>query len=184
MGSLLLSASPRSHQSVTRSHPPPPPRPGPGRLGCRHVNTRGFSAWWAEGGAGPEDQRLPEAGPSALPPPSDSAGGAGPRAAGEAAGRGESGFSPGPGAARVSLRTLSTGTGRSGTRDRAIAPKGRQNDRHQEDAGSPGPTRGSQRKCTSWVLISLTPKAIGAESSGKCSSPGSVPELGAQLTSG
>ena len=35
----------------------------------------GFSVWWDEGGAGPQDERLPEAAPSEPPPsPSDSGG--------------------------------------------------------------------------------------------------------------
>ena len=56
---------------------------------------RGFSAWWGEG---LKDDRLPEAGASATPPPpSDSVGGAAPGAAGEV-GPGHGGPSRGPGA--------------------------------------------------------------------------------------
>ena len=58
----------------------------------------GFSVRWGENGQGPGDQRLPEADPAAPPPPSDSLGRAGPRAAGEEAGSGHSGRDPGPSA--------------------------------------------------------------------------------------
>ncbi|XP_032469203.1 formin-like protein 3 [Phocoena sinus] len=44
--------------------------PGPGlRAREQEPRTRGFSVWWGEGGEGPQDKRLPEAGPSAPPPP-------------------------------------------------------------------------------------------------------------------
>ena len=44
--------------------------PGPGlRAREQAPRTRGFSVWWGEGGEGPEDERLPEAGPSVPPPP-------------------------------------------------------------------------------------------------------------------
>ena len=42
------------------------------------AGARGFIVRWDEGGEGPEDEHLPEAAPSAPPPPSDS-GGSGPR---------------------------------------------------------------------------------------------------------
>lgn len=50
---------------------------GPGLRAQEQVpHTRGFSVLWSEGGEGLEDERLPEACPSALPPPSESVGGA------------------------------------------------------------------------------------------------------------
>ena len=89
---------------VTLAHAPPTatspswtPRPGL-RAREQASRTRGFSVWCSEGGEGPEDERLPQAGPSAPPPPSDSVDRAGPGAAGEEAKRGHSGHSSGLGA--------------------------------------------------------------------------------------
>ena len=51
--------------------------PGPGLRAREQVpRTQGFSVWWSEGGEGLEDEHLPEVGPSAPPPPSESVGGA------------------------------------------------------------------------------------------------------------
>ena len=101
-GSSACHPLPRSITlSDTRPHPRPPQRPDPrAGLQAREQAPRpsGFSVRWGENGKGPGDQRLPEADPAAPPPPSDSLGRAGPRAAGEEAGSGHSGRDPGPSA--------------------------------------------------------------------------------------
>ena len=72
----LPAPSPKRHQTVRRKAPPTVASPswtrGPELRERKQASgARGFSVQWAEGGAGPEDERLPEAGPSTPPPPSD-----------------------------------------------------------------------------------------------------------------
>ena len=76
-GPLRLSSSPTSHHAVRHRAPPTtaPPSSIP-RLRALELEprARSFSVWWGEGGAGPEIERLPEAGPSAPPPPPSDSG--------------------------------------------------------------------------------------------------------------
>ena len=78
--SLRLSPSPMRHHAVWERQGPTQHRLTilePRAWAARAAASWGFSVWWDEGGAGPQDERLPEAAPSAPPPPpppSDSGG--------------------------------------------------------------------------------------------------------------
>ena len=98
------------------------------------LRTRVFRVWWGEGGEGPQDERLPEAGPSAPPPPSDSVGGAGPGAA------------------------VPTATQSSTASDTVNKSEGNKSCLNQEVAGSPALTRFLRPEMPlSWSFIGATP---------------------------